>query len=61
MPLSMLFWVLFVIWVLIGAWANYTPPAFNWRPFGGHLLLGILIFLLGWATFGFVVTGGARR
>lgn len=55
MPLSMLFWLLFILWVLIGSWAYYEPPAFRWRPLGGHLLLGILIFLLGWGQFGFVV------
>lgn len=61
MPMSMLFWLLFVLWVLLGAWVNYEPPAFRWRPFGGHLLLGILIFLLGWQEFGFLVSGGGHR
>lgn len=55
MPLSMLFWLIFILWVAIGGWAYYEPPVFRWRPLGGHLLLGILIFLLGWAEFGFVV------
>lgn len=54
MPLSMLFWLLFIIWVLFGGWA-YWPLSANPRPFGGHILLGILIFLLGWSVFGFVV------
>jgi cytochrome b len=58
MPLSMLFWVLFVIWILFGGYAHYDGTALRWRPFGGHLLLGLLIFLLAWGTFGFVVTGG---
>ena len=53
MPLSMLFWLIFIIWILVGGWAYYQPP--NWRPLGGHLLLAILIFLLGWGQFGFVI------
>lgn len=44
MPLSMLFWVLFLLWVLLGGWANYDGTTMRWRPFGGHLLLGVLIF-----------------
>jgi cytochrome b len=50
--------VLFVIWILFGGYAHYDGTALRWRPFGGHLLLGLLIFLLAWGTFGFVVTGG---
>lgn len=56
MPMSMLFWFLFILWVLFGGYAYYSPanPAW-WRPFGGHILLGILIFLIGWHDFGFLV------
>lgn len=56
MPLSIFFWVIFIIWVLFGGWAYWGPPP-QWRPFGTHLLLGLLIFLLGWAAFGFIVGG----
>jgi len=61
MPLSMLFWVLFIIWVLFGGWSYYEGGVLRWRPLGGHLLLGILIFLLGWGVYGFLVTGGGHR
>jgi hypothetical protein len=62
MPISMLFWFLFIIWVLFGGWGYYDAGnARWWRPFGAHLLLGILIFLLGWGLYGFLVTGGAHR
>jgi len=53
----MFFWVIFIIWVLFGGYIYYEPPTFRWRPFGGHLLLGILIFLLGWGVYGFMVSG----
>lgn len=54
MPLSMLFWVLYIIWLLFG---GYRYRA-DYPSLGGHGLLAVLIFLLGWASFGFVVTGG---
>ena len=56
MPLSIFFWVLFIIWVLFG---GYRARG-DYYLLGGHGLLAVLIFLLGWATFGFVVQGGHR-
>ena len=58
MPISMLFWFLYVIFILFGGWAYYQPDPNRGRwPLGGHLLLCILIFLLGWHVFGFVIKG----
>lgn len=54
MPLSMLFWLLFIIWVLFGGYRNRS----DYYLLGGHGLLAVLVFLLGWSVFGFVVTGG---
>lgn len=51
MPLSMLFWVLFIIWVLYGGYRTYN----DYGLLGGHGLLAVLVFLLGWKSFGFVV------
>ncbi len=56
MPLSIFFWVLFIIWVLFG---GYRYRA-DYPSLGGHGLLAVLIFLIGWAVFGFVVQGGAH-
>jgi len=56
----MLFWFLFIVWVLFGGWGYYEGGTLRWRPFGGHLLLGILLFLLGWGVYGFVVQGHVR-
>ena len=55
MPLSALFWLLMILWLVFGFW-QWTPstPA-NYRPFGGHVLLWILLFLLGWHDFGFIL------
>jgi hypothetical protein len=57
MPISMLFWFLFIVWVLFGGWAYQPDPTRGWRPLGGHILLVILVFLLGWHVFGFVIKG----
>lgn len=54
MPLSMLFWTLFIIWVLFSGY-RYRG---DYNQLGGHGLLAVLIFLLGWQAFGFVVAGG---
>jgi hypothetical protein len=47
MPLQILFWVLFVIWFVLGIW----PPGGRYANF----VLAALIFVLGWRVFGFIV------
>lgn len=57
MPKGVLFWVLMVIWFIFGMWWNWPsepgPRAFG--GLGGTVLLFVLLFILGWAAFGFVV------
>lgn len=59
MSIGLLFWVLMVLWAVFGFYYNWPasqgPNAFV--PLGNSLLLFILLFLLGWAEFGFVVRG----
>lgn len=60
MTIGLLFWILMILWFIFGVapiWpaAPNTPAA--WRPFGGSFLLWILLFLLGWHTFGFPIKG----
>ena len=54
MTLQILFWVLYIIALIFGAWGNYT--AGQPYPFGrwasGSLLVFVLIGILGWAIFG---------
>ncbi len=60
MPLGVLFWLLMVLWLLFGLYWHWPAAADGPRgfaPLGGNLLLFILLFLLGWAVFGFVVQG----
>ncbi len=49
MPLGILFWVLFVLWVVL---SFFSIPALYL-----NLILVALLFLLGWKSFGFIVSG----
>ncbi len=56
MPIGLLFWVIYIIAVLFGLWANYAPgQPFAIRPFGGYLVLWILVGILGYEVFGAAV------
>lgn len=58
MPISVLFWVLMVVWFVFGLyWHGGDARAGNYGGIGGNLLLFVLLFLLGWKVFGFVVQG----
>ncbi len=52
MPISMLFWLIFVVVVLFYGWA---ARPFNRQSGAGFAIL-VLIFLLGWRAFGFILT-----
>ena len=54
MPVSTLFWVLMVIWVVAGA-AICSGVGSRWVYGSSGLLLFILLFLLGWKVFGFIL------
>lgn len=55
LSIGVVFWILMLLWLVLGFWWNYTPGSSNYRPFGGHVLLWFLLFLLGWAEFGFPI------
>jgi hypothetical protein len=59
MTLSLLFWILMLIWLLYGVYANWPAPAEtrSFGPLGGNLLLFLLILLLGIASFGWPIKG----
>jgi hypothetical protein len=53
MPLSILFWVIYLISLLVGGWGYYEPTQPTWfRRAGGYLILWILVGILGWSVFG---------
>ncbi len=56
MPLSIWFWVFYVLGIVFGLWSNYVPgQPYPWPRSGALLLTWILIGLLGWQVFGSAV------
>lgn len=55
MPLSILFWVVYLIAIIFSYWAYYVPGQPFSRPFGGVLAIWLLVGILGWSVFGPVV------
>lgn len=55
MTLALLFWILMLLWIVLGAfrdWPAAPSGPISWAPFGGSLLLFILLLILGWHAFG---------
>jgi hypothetical protein len=57
MGIGEIFWVLMLIWIVFGIWGIYTPQGAAYWPHGNMLLLFVLLFLLGWHSFGFMIRG----
>lgn len=58
MPIGLIFWVLMLLWLVLGIFNNRAEfVAGNYAGFGGTLLQFILFFLLGWRAFGFMIQG----
>lgn len=57
MPIGMIFWLLMILWFIFGLYWNWPaqPGPSGFGGLGGHLLLFILFFIVGWKLFGFVV------
>jgi hypothetical protein len=56
MPMGFLYWMLMILWFLFGLYWNRSDiGSGNYGFAGGHLLLFILLFLIGWKLFGFVI------
>jgi len=53
--IGLIFWILMLLWLAYGFRNNYAAGRLNYRSFGGHALLWVLLFLLGWQAFGFPV------
>jgi hypothetical protein len=52
MPMSFLFWMIYIIAILFAGWTNYEANVFLWRRFSGYLVLFVLVGLLGYRVFG---------
>jgi hypothetical protein len=52
MPLSILFWVVYLISLIVGWWGYYEPNT-PWFKRAGHgFVIWVLIGILGWQVFG---------
>lgn len=51
MSLSLLFWILMLLWLIFGGLERWGPPGQYWG-WGGWLLIFILMVILGWQVFG---------
>jgi hypothetical protein len=53
MTLAVLFWLLMIIWLVLGLWRDYVPgQPYPMPRLAGSLFLFVLLAILGWAQFG---------
>jgi len=52
MSKGLLFWILMLIWLLLGAWVGYSTGGNYFVHAGGSLLPWLCMLVLGWQTFG---------
>jgi len=56
MPLSILFWVIYVVALLFSFWGYYEPGQPMWfRRASGSIILWVLVGILGYRVFGSVI------
>lgn len=51
MTLGLVFWILMLLWLILGIWQNWAILPGGW-PLANTGLLFILFLILGWAVFG---------
>ena len=64
MGIGLAFWIIFLAIIILGILGWNVDPAspYRTRLFGGWgLLVLVLLFLLGWAEFGFILQGETAR
>jgi hypothetical protein len=55
MKIGFLFWLLMLLWLIFGLyliWPQGGVSGAAFGPVGGNLLLFVLLFILGWKSFG---------
>ncbi len=52
MQISLLFWILMLLWLVFGVVPTWPAEGGKYYGFAGGLLLFALIAILGWKTFG---------
>ena len=55
MSLGFIFWLIMLLWVIFGIAPTWPADRAGWRPFGGSLMLFVLLFVIGWRVFGWPI------
>ena len=55
MSIGLLFWILMVLWFFSWIGRTWRPEVAPWAIGASDLLFFVLLFLLGWHSFGFVI------
>ena len=60
MPIGYIFWAIFLIIIILNivGWRSGPTWPYAWA---SNVVILILLFLLGWAEFGFILQGGGSR
>lgn len=58
MPIGIFFWAIFLFVIIFGGFWWRNGAGWSYGNPGGYGLMILLIFLLGWAEFGFILQGG---
>lgn len=51
MSIGLLFWIVYLVWVILGVYNNRVNQAL----IGYHVVIAVLLFLVGWRLFGFPI------
>jgi len=57
MSASLLFWILMILWFVLGAVPYARGGDRNWSGLGSALLVWACVALLGWKVFGSIIQG----
>ena len=60
MPIGYIFWAIFLVIIILSLIGYTQGPTWQYG-WTNNIVLLILIFLLGWAEFGFILQGGGAR
>jgi len=52
MSIGLVFWILMLLWLVLGLWWHWPATSASYPVVGFNLLLFILLLLLGWHSFG---------
>ena len=56
MPIGYIFWAIFLVIIILNLMGRFNPGwQYGWA---SEIVILILLFLLGWAEFGFILQGG---